>query len=292
MVHQYRAVHHPVSRIAIITDSIADIPAELIDRYQIHVIPLKILWGDDEYLDRLTISTESFYRYLDSREAYPSSSVPDPLRVEQVFSWLVSHYESVIAIPVGKVLSGTWKVMQRSTEKVATNGYKFTVIDSKLNSAAQGLVVLAAAEDAANGISYEEIIARTEERIRGSKILVSVATFKYMVRGGRISALKGAIAAMTHLKPIIALDETGKGVAYGASFTKSGSRKKILRHVSKYRASIRRYAVVHAAAPEQAAEYAKKVAAVLGMEPEYIMEISPIVGIHSGIGAVAIAWLG
>ena len=76
-----------------------------------------------------------------------------------------------------------------------------------------------------------------------------------------------------------------------ASFSKSGSRKKILRHISKNSTSIRRYAVVHAAAPEQAAEYARKVAAVLGMQPEYIMEISPIVGIHSGIGAVAIAWI-
>ena len=290
MVRQYRAVHAPVSRVAVVTDSIADVPPDLVDRYQIHVIPLKILWGEDEYLDRLTIDAETFYPYLDSRKDYPGSSIPDPVRVDQVFSWLSSHYESVIAIPVGKALSGTWQVMRRSADALSANGYRVSVVDSKLNSAAQGLVVLAAAEDAANGLSHDDILARTEERIRGARILVSVATFKYMVRGGRISALKGAIAAMTHLKPVITLDGAGKGVAYGASFTQKASLAKILSE-ARNKAAESRYAVVHAACPERAAEFAEEVASALGRKCEYIMEISPIVGIHAGVGAVALAWI-
>jgi len=289
MVRQYSAVHRPVSRIAIVTDSVADIPAALIDRYQIHVIPLKIIWGDDEYLDRLTIDAETFYPYLDSRKDYPGSSIPDPVRVDQVFSWLADHYESIIAIPVGKALSGTWQVMRRSAEAVP--GRRVSVVDSRLNSAAQGLVVLAAAEDAANGLSHERILERTGERIRDARILVGVATFKYMVRGGRISALKGAIAAMTHLKPIISLDGEGKGVAYGASFTHEASLRKIISEARKRPASIGRYAVVHAACPGRAAAFAREVASIVGRECEYIMEISPVVGIHAGIGAMALAWI-
>lgn len=291
MVRQYKAVHQPVSHIAIVTDSIADIPPDLIDRYQIHVIPLKILWGNDEYLDRLTIDADTFYPYLDSREDYPGSSIPDPVRVGQVFSWLAAHYESIIAIPVGKVLSGTWQVMRRSADALSEDGYRISVIDSRLNSAAQGLVVLAAAEDAAKGLSHDEIVDRTEQRVRGAKILVSVATFEYMVRGGRISALKGAIAAMTHLKPIISLDDTGKGVAYGASFTQSKSLRKIIAEARRHSSGMYRYAVVHAACPEHAAAFAQEVAVAVGHEREYIMEISPVVGIHAGVGAIALAWI-
>ncbi len=291
MVRQYKAVHQAVARIAIVTDSIADIPASLIDRFQIHVIPLKILWGDDEYLDRLTIDAETFYPYLDSRKDYPGSSIPDPVRVDQVLSWLSAHYESIIAIPVGKVLSGTWQVMRRSADALSSGGHRASVVDSKLNSAAQGLVVLAAAEDAARGFSHDEILARTEARIKGARILVSVATFKYMVRGGRISALKGAIAAMTHLKPIITLDGAGKGVAHSASFTQRASLRKILAEARRRATGISRYAVVHAASPERAAEFARDAARTIGRECDYLMEISPIVGIHAGVGAVALAWI-
>lgn len=290
MVKQYRAVHHPVSRIAVLTDSIADIPPGLVDRYQIHVLPLKILWGDDEYLDRLTIDAETFYPYLDSRKEYPGSSVPDPARVDQVLSWLSAHYESIIAIPVGKELSGTWRVMRRSAERISANGRRITVVDSRLNSAAQGLVVLAAAEDAAAGLSHDKILERTEERIRGGGILVSVATFKYMVRGGRISAITGALAAMAHLKPVISLDETGKGVAFGASFMQGASLRKILSAPSR-RLPDCRYAVVHAASPDRSTAFAREVEAAVGHGCEYTMEISPIVGIHAGIGAIALAWI-
>lgn len=288
---QYNAVHHPVARVAIVTDSIADIPQDLLDRYQIHVIPQKILWGDDEYLDRLTISAETFYPYLDDRADYPGSSVPDPHRVDQVLSWLAAHYESIIAIPVGKSLSGTWRVMRNSADKLVQQGYPVTVVDSRLNSAAQGLVVLAAAEDAAAGLGHAEILRRLSDNIARARIFVSVATFKYMVRGGRVSALKGFLAALTNLKPIVSLDRDGKGTAFGASFSQDGSKRKILRNIRAHRADISRYVVVHAAVPQRASRYAEELAAILGRPPEYIMEISPVVGLHAGIGAVAVAYL-
>jgi hypothetical protein len=291
MRHQFAVTHHPVSKTAIVTDSIADIPRELVERYQIHVIPMKILWGDDEYLDRVTIDAETFYPYLDERAEYPGSSIPDPRRVDQIFSWLAAHYESIIAIPVGKRLSGCWQVMENSARRLREGGYPVTVIDSRLNSAAQGLAVLTAAEAAASGLPDGEIVARVRDALDRARIFVSVATFRYMVRGGRVSALKGFIAAVANLKPIVSLDREGKGTAFAASFSQNGSKKKILRHVAKNRDAVSRYAVVHAGAPELAREYAGELSALLGKDPEYIMEISPAVGIHAGIGAVAGAWI-
>lgn len=288
---QREAVHRRVSPVAIVTDSIADLPRDLADRYQVHVIPQKILWGRDEYLDRLTITPETFYPYLDGRKEYPGSSVPDPRRVEQVFSWLSTHYDSIIAIPVGKALSGTWQVMNNAAKALRDGGYPIAVVDSRLNSAAQGLAVMAAAENAARGMAYGDILSRLEGRISESRIFVSVATFKYMVRGGRVSALKGFVAAAANLKPIISLDAQGKGIAFGASFSSAGSRKKMLRIVGKHGNRIGRYAVVHAASPELAGRMADDIEALIGKKAEFISEISPAVGIHAGIGAVAVAWI-
>jgi hypothetical protein len=289
MILQYNAVHNPVSSVAVVTDSIADIPRQILDRYQIHVISQKIIWGDDEYLDRVTISGETFYPYLDQRESYPSSSAPEPARVAQVFAWLASHYKSIVAIPVSKGMSVTWQVMNTEAEKLKQKGYPVTVIDSRLNSAAQGLLVIGTARDAAEGMTSEEIIERAEKRIKRTSIFVSVATFKYMVRGGRVSKLKGLIGTLTNLKPIVSIDSEGKGYAFGASFSQDGSRRKIIKHIKKRKEDIENYAVVHGAAADRAMKFAEELKSVTGKEPEYIMEISPIVGIHAGIGAVAVA---
>ncbi len=288
---QHDAVYRPVARVAVVTDSIADIPRELAERYQIHVIPQRILWGDDEYLDRVTISSETLYRDLSSRPGYPTSSAPDPARVERSFAWISAHYDAIVAIPVAKALSGTWQVMEAAAKKLRERGYPSAVLDSRLNSAAQGLAVIAAAEAAAGGETLDAIVLKLEETFSRARILVGIADFRYMVRGGRVSALKGFVAAVANLKPIVSLDTSGKGVAFGASFSRVGCERKILRAVARERDSIRRYAVVHAAVPARAAAFAAELTRAVGRPPEYVMEISPVVGIHAGVGAVAVAWI-
>lgn len=289
MIVQYQTAHNPLSATAIVTDSIADIPHTLLDRYQIHVISQKILWGADEYLDRLTITGETFYPYLEQCVEYPTSSTPEPKRVAQYFAWLASHYRSILVIPVSRQMSATWKVMETEAAKLRKHGFPITIIDSRLNSVAQGLVVIEAAKDAAAQLSPEEIVTRTEDRIKRTRIYVSVATFKYMIRGGRISKVKGLIGKISHLKPIISIDSEGKGIAYGASFTVKGSRTKITKHLLTQKDNIERYAIVHAASADVALQYANDLKKALGKEADYIMEISPAVGIHAGIGAVAVA---
>lgn len=288
---QYAASRHPVSKTAILTDSIADIPLDLVERYQIHVIPMRILWGDNEYLDRLTLTGEDFYRLLDADGEYPGSSVPDPGRVEQVFSWIAGHYESVVAISVGKRLSGCWQVFENAAAKLRERGIPVTVVDSRLNSAAQGLAVLSAARDAEEGMSHEKIAERLFATIARARIFVSVASLRSMVRGGRVSALKGFVATVLNLKPIVSLDREGRGIAYGASLSQGASLRKIIALVEKKRDSLRRYAVVHADAPARAARFAADLERELGRAPEYVVEISPVIALHAGKGAVAVAYL-
>jgi DegV family protein with EDD domain len=293
MKKQYEVVHNRNNKTAILTDSIADLPEELIEKYQIHVIPLNLIIEGSTYLDKLTIKPDKFYSLIDNLDEYPTSSQPTQKSIENIFSFLTSHYESVISIIVSKEMSGTFNVVQKAADKFIEQGKKITVINSKLNSGAEGLLVLKAAVELENRKNYKEVIDTIEDTIKKAKIYVSVNTFKYMVKGGRVSAMKGFIGKMLNLKPIISIDENGKGVAFGKAFSAKANTQKILEIVKSANSEnkIISYSIVHANCLEKANEYSLKLTQSLGQPPQYVTEISPVVGLNAGIGAIAVSYI-
>lgn len=207
-----------------------------------------------------------------------------------MYQYLTDHYDNIIVLSVAKSLSGTWNQMNKTAELFNKEKKRITVIDTCLNSVAQGLLVQEVAKKALEGKSYEELIHMAEDLKKRIKIYVSVSTFKYMVKGGRVSPLKGAIATLLNLKPIVSLDENGKGIAFDKSFSGKGLIKKITRIIkeTKSEKGIESYAVVHADAEKRGRQFSELVESVTGTAPEYISSISPIVGMHSGKGAIAI----
>ncbi len=290
MKKQYQIVHQRKHDIALVTDSIADLPQQIIDDNQIHVIPINLEIEGSVFLDKLSIQPGKIYDILDQVEEYPTSSQPTFQQVKQLLSFLSNHYESIIMIAVSKELSGTWNVFKSAAETLKEEGKKITVINSKLNSGAQGLLVQKAAELISAGKAHDEIVRELEQIIPETKIFVSVATFKYMVRGGRVSPMKGFIANLLNFKPIVSLDEDGRGVAFANALTRRSNTNKIMSILKKTQdrhASVR-YCIVHAGAPDKAASYQELCSRLLGRAPEYVVEISPIVALSAGLGAVAV----
>lgn len=290
MVLEFRDSREKHPDTAIVTDSVADLPAELMDRYRIHMVPQRLLWGGSSFLDRVTISPETFYPGLDESPEYPSSSLPDERDAANLFSFLSTHYRSAVVLPVGAKLSGTKGLFDRVIGELQGD-FGATVIDTRMNSAAQGLLVLSAAEAVEAGMSAEEVARLAETEREKIKIFVAVSTFRYMIRSGRVSPLKGFIASALNLKPIVSLDGEGKGIAFGKAFSQRALQKKVLRIVGELHREkgVRRYAVVHAAARHKAESFAGLLEEAIGIAPHYIMEISPVVGLHAGVGAVAVA---
>lgn len=290
MLRQEQVMSNRLGEVAVLTDSIADIPQEILDAYQIHVINLQLMWDNQEFLDRLTISPESFYREQAVRTSFPSSSTPTRARVDAIYQYLLEHYSGIIVLPVAKALSGTWQQMVRASEAYNQDEQRIITVDTRLNSAAQGLLVIEVAKAAAEGRTLEDLSALAENLKQRIKIFVSVHTFKYMVKGGRVSPLKGFIASALHIKPIVSLDAEGKGVAFEKSFSQKGLLKKMAAIIEdiEERKGIQKYCVVHALAEDKANVFASLVENSTGKTPEYISSISPIVGMHSGKGAVAI----
>ncbi len=293
MRQQYWAANKRRHPIAIVTDSIADLPQRFVEEHQIHVLPLNLIIEGSPYLDKLTITPEDFYSLLDQVKEYPTSSLPTQKSVENLFSLLTTHYDAVIAITVSKAMSGTFQCVEKAAEKFIKEGNKIKVIDSKLNSGAQGLLVLEASKVLDQGYSFEETINHIERQIEKTKIYVSIKTLKYMVRGGRISQMKGLIGKILNVKPIISIDKEGKGIAFGKAFTSKSNSKKIIKLVKEahQEKAIKSFSVVHAHSEAHAKELAAQLTKVLGMSPEYIAEISTIVGLNAGVGAVAVSFM-
>ncbi len=291
MQRQYQVAHERQNKIALITDSIADIPQETIDRHQIHLIPINLIIEGSTFLDKVSIKPDQIYSILDQVKEYPTSSQPPLKTVEKMLNFLSQYYESIIVVSVSKELSGTWNVFSRAAQPLQKQGKKISIINSRLNSGAQGLLVQKAAQLIEKELEHEEIVEILEEKIKQTSIFVSVATFKYMVRGGRVSPMKGLLGKVLNLKPIVSLDEEGRGTAFARSFSRRGSTKKIVDIIKgiKEKSPVESYCIVHAGAPEKAQSYRDIFSRMLGKEPDYVVEISPIVALSAGLGAVAVA---
>lgn len=291
MLREYETAHSRKYPIALVTDSVCDLPKSLLDKYQIHVIPLNISMGGAQYLDRLTISSELIYKGMEARGSYPSTSQPSPSALRLLYSFLSTYYDSVIAIHVSGKLSGTFGLSSREAARFPDK--RITVIDSRNNSGAQALIVLRAAELIAEGKNHDEVVAAVQASIPKARILVSVPTLKYMVKGGRVSPLKGALAGMLNLKPIVSLDEEGGSTIRGKAFSRRKNLQRIIELAREFigKDELRYYGVVHAGKVADAEAFASQLERSLGKKPLFIQEISPIIALNAGKDTLALVMM-
>lgn len=278
---------------AIVTDTIADLPQSFIDEHQISVIPLQLEIGGVVHLDRVTLSVGHFYELNKTLKDQPQSSLPAIKNVENLLMFLSDYYEAILVLAVSDKLSGTYGMIKGLEPVVEKRGRKIEVLNTLKNSGGQGLMVKKAVDLAKEGRSFEEVVEIMRAMRDRVKILVSVDTVKYLERSGRVSRSVGKVAKVIGLKPLMTMDREGHGKAYGGKLTFNAVMKKLVKSVSedieKY--GLEEYVIVHAACLDRAMELARVFEELTGKPPEFIAEISPVVGATAGEGATAIAYL-
>ncbi len=289
MLLQYEVAHRRKYPIAIVTDSTCDLPRELIDQYQIQIVPLHIIAGENEYLDKLTIDSEEFFNLADRSPQFPTSSQPSIGLFTRTFSYLSTYYDSIIAIHVGGGISGTVSTSAQAARSL-DGATEISVIDSRHISGSLGLIVLRAAEAVAAGKSHDEVVSEIDDYIRKTQLLVSVHTLEYFVKGGRIKPVAGALGKLLNLKPIISVDAEGNPIRFGKAFSERRNVAKIVRMVARRHAEspLRCYAVVHGHDLEAGKYLAEKLESELGFPPLFIEEIAPVLALHAGRGTTAV----
>jgi DegV family protein with EDD domain len=294
MVRHYQTANERKWKIALVTDSTCDLSQELIDRYQINILPININFGENHYLDKVTIQPEQFYNLLGEAGEHPKTSQINENTFINLYSHLASHYDSIIAIHLSDQLSGTFFSSQKAAVKISEEfGKPVTVLNSRNLSGSLGLIMLRAAQAVENGFSHEEIVSKAEKWIQNTRIYVSVKTLKYMVRGGRVSATKGLIAKLLNINPIVSINEEGKAVLFDKTFSQKANMEKVMSHIRKINDSkkIWNYIVLHANNKKSADWFSEKMEKLTSMKPVSVVNISPVIGANAGAGAASVALL-
>lgn len=275
--------------IAVVTDSVADLPKEFLLEEQVHVLPMNILVDEISYLDKLTIDSASI-KGKSAHSEKVSTAQPTVRSVDALLSFLEDKYETILVITVSAQLSGTYQLLKQRVKAKQLSDEKIQIIDSRLNSAAQGLLIKEAVQLLKQGLSFEAVCAAVKEIRERCFIYVAVADLVPMVNSGRIPKRLGQLAQRLHLYPIVSLDIEGNGKLNGIAFSQRQSTRKIIKKVRKLQAKnqLTALAIAHADNPEEA----KRLGTLLDMEQfwiDYIVDSSAAITSSAGVGSVAIA---
>jgi fatty acid kinase/fatty acid kinase fatty acid binding subunit len=294
MIRQSEVVYNRKWKIALVTDSTCDLSQETLDHYQINMLPINVTFGDDHYLDRVTIQPEQFYNLLKENKNYPKSSQVNEKSFVNLYSHLASHYDSIIAIHLSDKLSGTFNSSQKAASAISKEFNKpISVIDSKSISGAMGLVILRTAQAIEAGYSHDQVVNMAKNWTKNTRLFISVRAIKYLIRSGRVSRFKGLIARIFNINPIVFIDESGKAIVFDKSLNQRATMVKVMKYITKINREkiIWNYIVLHANNINAARWYTSKMESLTNKKPESVVNISPILGGHAGVGAAAVALL-
>lgn len=292
MVMQKDMINHRKLPIGFITDSSCDLPQSVIDEYQIQVVPLKIHFGEQTFLDGLTINPTEFYKKLDTSDLYPSSAQPSYHDFLNKYDYLSTHYDSIIGMMLSSKLSGVWSNSNKAGTTIANQQNKdISVINSKRIASGLGLMVLRAVRAAEQGWSKEEIVEKMDEWTKKTRILVSTKTIKYLIKSGRVNPMKGAFGKILNLKPVVIVNDEGSTELFGKPFTEKGSIQILMKEAQNIISNnkIYGYAISHANNEKTAELYARELKKLTGMDPEYISSVPPVLALNTGPGVVALS---
>ncbi|MGY6587410.1 MAG: DegV family protein [Wenzhouxiangella sp.] len=274
-------------QVAIVTDSAADLPGEELDRLGIHVVPVRLTFEDEEFLDKLTITPKDFYARLATSHSKPQTSQPPPADFRRQFELLTSHGLDVLAIQISSALSGTWQASKTAAERLDPD--RIRVFDSLNGACGQGLMVLWAAEAAARGWQRDDIIRQLDTQRDQYRTFALVRDLSWGVRGGRVKPWMETLSRRLALHPILHNNKEGKLGACGVIAGKRNVMSRFGSYVLKRMEANQTYRVLishtNAAADAQALR-----AQILAAHPQvaacWIEEASPAIGVHAGPGSL------
>jgi len=275
--------------LAIITDSTCDIPDELINRYGIIVVSHYILWGEDEYRDRVNLQPEAFYKMITEREERPTTaqaSVKDFLDgIEQAME---NGATEALILTVSSAMSGAYDMALQAAEQA---DIPVTVIDSKGPTMSLGWQVLKAARARDEGASLPEIISQV--RVVREKLvqIVAMETLEYLQTGGRIGEAVKWVGSLLNVRPVISIDhEKGVVTPAGLARTHQSAVKTLYKKFFEMVGDGKRLhiAVLHGNALEEAEKLAERIREEFHPEELFINITGPVLGINTGPGALAL----
>jgi DegV family protein with EDD domain len=270
-------------KFAVVTDSTADLPTEWRDRYQIEIVPLKVLFGTETFRDRVDMTDEQFFARLAASSTLPTTSAPSPGEFAEVYQRLARDHDGCISIHIGEQLSATAEAARVGAASV--EGFPVHVVDSQTISMPIAFLCRVAAECA----TLDEARTAVESRVPKSRVLALLDTLRYVEMGGRVSRAQAMIGTMLDLKPLLlVVDKEIKSV----DRVRTRSRA-IPRMVEFFRGDlpVETVGVMHAQAPEEAEQIASQLRREMPDMDITVGQIGCVLGTHTGPKALGLTYL-
>jgi DegV family protein with EDD domain len=273
------------TRVRVVTDSTADIPAEMAARLGITIIPSYVVFGSETYRDGVELTRQQFYQKLAETSVIPKTAAPAPAIYEEAYRKLAEETDQIISIHLASRLSAL-----HNSASVAARGVKgarIAVIDSEQVTMGYGWMAVAAAEAARRGEILEQIVALVEGMKRRSWVLAVLDTLEYVHRGGRVGWVQAMIGTLLRIKPIIEIRLGEVGLVERAR-TLERSLGRLLDLVQAF-GPLERAIVLHANVPDRAERVADRLQAIAPGWERLVGQAGVTVASHAGPGAVGIA---
>jgi DegV family protein with EDD domain len=283
-----------MANVAIVTDSTAFITTEVTRNLPIFYIPLHVIWGDKTYLDNVDISPDEFYSQLKVAKILPSTSQPSPAAFRDLYTKLIDMGYDILSLHISSKLSGTIDSAIQARNMLP--GSHIEIVDSQTTSLEMGFQVLAAARLAVQGATLKECKVEVERSREHTGVLFVLNTLEYLHRGGRIGGGAAFMGTLLNLKPILEIRD-GRIEAIERVRTATKARDRMVdifcQRVEESRCPIR-IATLYADTPNEAVELLEKARQRFGISDvaETILgTVSPVLGVHTGPGALGIAYM-
>ncbi len=280
-------------KVAIVTDSSACIPTELVEKYGIVVVPLNVIFGDETYRDGIDISPVEFYTRLREIEELPTtahSSAGAHLEAYRKASQTVSN---ILCITISAKFSGQFNSARVAVQlaKESLPEVTIKVLDCGTAAAAQGLVVLAASRAAAVGLGLDDVMAKAKSVAGRVSLLAMVDNLHYLVRGGHVPKLAAVASSLFRIKPVLTINN-GDARPLARAQTTSGAIKRMLGIMKRsgVKGQPLHVAVMHADALDKALVLSGEISARFQCSELLITEFTPVMGAHIGPGLVGVAF--
>ncbi len=290
MQRQQHSTHHVAAKFAVITDSAADIPEDDLERLDIHMVPLRLQFGDRGYLDKVGITPDEFFAELRNNPAHPTTSQPSAGDFRRQYQFLASHFPDVISVNLTGRVSGTLQAAETAAARTNASG-RIHVVNTYNASLGQGLLAVLAAECAQAGLSAQATLDILEDAIPDTVSFALVKDLTYAVRGGRVPASRKLLADLLHVTPVLRTTPDGYVSASGILPGRRNPLKRFAKYVAGHAPTNTRIraAIGHAACPADAEELAKMLRALL---PDLIgisvTSLGSALGVHAGPGALVV----
>ncbi|MBD2846147.1 DegV family protein [Paenibacillus sp. IB182496] len=278
-------------RVTIVTDSTADIPRELRERLQIEMVPLKVHFGNEVFLDGVTIEPDAFYTRLAASSALPTTSQPSPAEFVEAYERILRERPgtAIVSYHLSSAFSGTYQSAVLA-QSLMEQDADLTIVDTKSASYGFGQLVVLAAEMAQAGSTREQIIAATEQLHEQQRLYFLVDTLEYLQKGGRIGKASALLGTILNIKPILTID--GEGVVAPVDKVR-GTKKAMQRIVDLLRRDFAAEEPVRAVyAYSQSRGAATQLDALIGshfnVQETIYTELGAVIGTHVGPGTAAI----